>query len=124
MKRKISVDFRGRRSQNPNKSSSRLVCVHEYQCQALLLSLNCCLKHSIKNASETKTGYKDIPFLICFLEDRGRLSDQRVKSNVLPLVWCGNLKREEPVQVSSSSSDRDPKLGGLSQNGPSVASKR
>ncbi|GFY20686.1 hypothetical protein TNCV_1119201 [Trichonephila clavipes] len=29
-------------------------------------------------------------------------------SNVLPLVWCGSLEREVPVQVSSTSFDRGP----------------
>ncbi|GBL65377.1 hypothetical protein AVEN_52665-1 [Araneus ventricosus] len=65
-----------------------------------------------------------ILFLISFLEGRGLLQDQRVKSYVLLLVWCGNLKREEPAQVSSSSSDSGSKLGSRSKNGPSVASKR
>ncbi|GBM09026.1 hypothetical protein AVEN_229057-1 [Araneus ventricosus] len=46
------------------------------------------------------------------------------RSNVLPLVWCGSLERGLPVQVSSSSSDRDSKLRGQSQNSPRFASKQ
>ncbi|GBN50744.1 hypothetical protein AVEN_31435-1 [Araneus ventricosus] len=38
---------------NLSRSSSRLVCIHEYQCQALQLRLNCGLNQSIKNSSKT-----------------------------------------------------------------------
>ncbi|GBL90533.1 hypothetical protein AVEN_179452-1 [Araneus ventricosus] len=44
--------------------------------------------------------------------------------NLLQLVWCGSLEREEPAQVLSPSSDHGSKLRGPSQNSPRVASKR
>ncbi|GBM18533.1 hypothetical protein AVEN_252306-1 [Araneus ventricosus] len=40
------------------------------------------------------------------------------------LVWCGCLEKGVPAKMSSSSSDRDSKLRGSSQNIPRVASKR
>ncbi|GBL79085.1 hypothetical protein AVEN_258165-1 [Araneus ventricosus] len=42
----------------------------------------------------------------------------------IPRNWCGSFERWDPVQASSSTSDRSSKCRGLVENIPRVASKR